>query len=103
VVFAQLRPGEMGYQGVVAEADLVPDAKLPEKVQGHSGTDDWHELLAQWSATIHRLARAFRDSQTAVDPKAYPKTCRYCALTGLCRITEADGALFLYEAEAADG
>jgi len=102
VVFAQLRPGEMGYQGVVAEAELVPEARLPEKLQGRSGTGDWHELLDQWSETIHRLARAFRDSHTAVDPKACPKTCRHCALTGLCRITEADGTLFLDEAEATD-
>jgi len=98
LVFAQLRPGEMSYQGVVAEAELVAGARTPEEVQKHSGTGEWHELLAQWSETIHRLAGAFRDSHTDVDPKSYPQTCRYCALTGLCRINEVDGRLYLDEA-----
>ena len=103
VVFAQLRPGEMGYRGVVAEAELVPDARLPSALEGYAGTGDWQTLLNQWSQTIHRLAREFRDSHTAVDPRDAPQTCRHCALIGLCRITEADGALFLDEAQAGDG
>jgi len=101
VVFAQLRPGEMGFQGVVAEADLVPDARPPEKLKRYLEAATWPALLTHWSQTVHRLARAFRDSDTRVDPKRYPETCRYCELTALCRVTDVDGRVFLLDEEAA--
>ncbi len=101
VVFAQLRPGEMGFQGVVAEADLVPDARPPEKLSRYLEDGTWPALLAHWSQTVQRLARAFRDSDTRVDPKRYPDTCRYCELTALCRVTDVDGRVFLLDEETA--
>ncbi len=100
VAFAQLRPGDLGFRGVAAEADLVPGTKWPEKLQRyHEG--DWPELLEHWRETVHRLVRDFRDGQSDVDPKRYPDTCTWCELAGLCRIVEIDAGLYL-EAEGDD-
>lgn len=103
VVFAQLKADRLGFQGLIAEADVVPGAKTPEKLKRLTGDRGWPALRKEWSDILHRLARAFRDSDTRIDPKQFPQTCRYCSLVGLCRINEAAPEIGLLTEEGNDG
>ena len=48
-------------------------------------------MLQEWKEHLLVLAEEFLRGEAQVDPKQYPKTCRYCDLPGLCRIAEKQG------------
>ena len=50
------------------------------------------EMLQGWQDVLLDLGRQFLNGEAQVDPKNYPKTCKYCDLPGLCRIAENDPA-----------
>ena len=92
LAFAQLRPGQkMGWVGL-------------QKEQGdlHAGrATKLHDLELQtavWREELSRLAHAFADGVTDVDPKSYPHTCRFCDQRLLCRLDRN----FLAQDEDAD-
>ncbi len=68
VHFAQLAPGRVGRLGL----DGPPLA----------------ERKAGWTAVVDRLGGSFLHGDAAVDPKQFPKTCEFCHLPALCRISE---------------
>lgn len=90
VCFAQVRSGEMRFQGVGGEelgikGIMVCDgkAKRPE---------DWAQTLATWRMQLDELAAEFIAGRTDVAPRD-PDACRYCGLAAVCRIAErGDGA-----------
>ena len=93
LAFAQLRPGQkMGWIGL-------------QKDQGDIHTDPKtrvHDLELQtkaWREELSRLAHAFAEGVTDVDPKSYPHTCRFCEQRLLCRI---DRSAWLAQDEDAD-
>ena len=43
----------------------------------------------EWRETIEQLARDFLAGRAAVDPRAYPDTCKNCGLQTVCRILES--------------
>ncbi len=88
VLFAQLRPGELGFKGLTREDDQIPGALTLAASKQAADYADWHSLLAHWRETLVELGEAFRAGQAAVDPKQYPQTCRYCHLPSLCRVGE---------------
>lgn len=80
LLFAQLRPGEgFGFKGSAAFDGIAPKVKP---------ADDWPAQLAQWRATLDRLADDFRRGDARVDPKEFPRSCEYCGLQALCRVHE---------------
>jgi len=82
LVFAQLRPGEVVFRGLAAEAGIVPGVGAGE------GAESLSERLAQWRFTLAELAHSFRQGDARVDPKEFPATCGYCGLQALCRVNE---------------
>ena len=88
LLFAQLQAGSLGFNGVLEEAGLVPGVKAYSELKPCRAQPSWAALLADWRATLEALGAAFRDGEAQVDPRDYPSTCQYCALTPLCRIQE---------------
>jgi ATP-dependent helicase/nuclease subunit B len=90
VVIAGVRRGECGAKGVAADDDLLP--KLPafsgSKAAEKAGIADWPALLARWRRQLAELGDEFARGHAAVDPVEFKKSCRYCDLSGLCRIDE---------------
>lgn len=82
-LFAQLRAGALGFNGLAQRAGIAPKVKP-------AGENDaaWHTQLSSWQATLTNLAEAFRAGDARVDPKEYPHTCQYCGLQALCRVHE---------------
>ena len=87
LLFAQVQAGNLGFNGVLEEAGLVPGVKAFSAFK-QCEQEDWPALLAHWRATLESLGAEFRAGLASVDPRDYPATCRYCELTPLCRIQE---------------
>jgi ATP-dependent helicase/DNAse subunit B len=90
VLFAQLRTGELKFNGVVEESELIPNLPPNRKGVLREATEQWPEVLTEWNTILKSLADDFVQSKIAVDPKDGISTCRklYCELSALCRINE---------------
>lgn len=84
LAFAEVRTGQVRFNGLAREGDLVP--QLRTRAPDHPAEWSWETLLAEWRATLTALAEAFRSGDARVDPKRGAQTCRYCELPALCRI-----------------
>jgi ATP-dependent helicase/nuclease subunit B len=82
-LFAQLRAGELGFNGLAARAGIAPDVK-----PAGDSESVWQEQLDVWQTTLTSLAEAFRAGDARVDPKKFPRTCEHCGLQALCRVHE---------------
>ncbi len=91
VCFASLRRGAPGFQGLAAQADLLPGVADWRAHDAAGGLRDWTDLLHAWREVLAALAQAFRAGDARVDPKNLRVTCKYCELTPLCRVHEYDG------------
>ncbi|HXR40450.1 MAG TPA: PD-(D/E)XK nuclease family protein [Terracidiphilus sp.] len=87
LVFAKLRPGELGFAGRVgdAAATLHPDLTQRSSLVSEPLSA---EMLIAWKDAIEQLAEDFLAGKAEVDPREYPKTCERCGLQTLCRIQE---------------
>jgi len=82
-LFAQLRAGELGFNGLAARTGIAP------KVKPAGDTDAaWQAQLDAWQTTLTTLAEAYRAGDARVDPKEFPQTCEHCGLQALCRVHE---------------
>ena len=79
VAFARLRPGEeMTWLSLQGREHLFPQDR----------NNTLHELkdeVGRWREELDRLACDFAEGRTAIDPKLYPNTCKYCDQRLLCR------------------
>ena len=104
LAFARLRKGDMKFDGIARDKDLLPG--VPD-VAGHRQARhvaaDWDALLAGWRAQIDALAEDFAAGDARVDPKVPGVTCTYCGLQPLCRVHERYSPLSAGEDEADEG
>ena len=91
VLFARLRTGELGFRGLAESPDIAPGIRVPESQPPLAQT------ISDWRAVLDDLGRGFREGRAHVDPKDPAKTCRYCELPSLCRISQ--GTVELEEPE----
>lgn len=82
-LFAQLRTGELGFNGLAARDGIAPKVKPVGEAESA-----WQAQLDAWQATLTALAEAFRAGDARVDPKEFPYTCEHCGLQALCRVHE---------------
>ena len=87
LAFAKLRPGKIGFAGLVgdAQATLLPSLKTYDALVREPFEA---ELLIDWREQIAALARDFLAGRAEADPREFPKTCERCGLHTLCRIHE---------------
>jgi ATP-dependent helicase/nuclease subunit B len=86
IVFGVIRPDVVKYQGVTAEADLLPGVKTPEKLASLGCAASFSEQCDLWKTSINDLAREFMAGVARVDPLNGENTCRTCSLKPLCRV-----------------
>ena len=99
VAFGQVRIGrEMAMPGLVRGDGVLPASKRGPEMEGGS----FEGQVDRWREILERLAAEFAEGDARVRPKAYPKTCQYCAQRLLCRV---DASLLEeeYGEEGADG
>ena len=83
LAFAQVRNGEVKFEGFSQEADILP--KLKAYKPRNDQPADWQALTEQWQDTLNNLADEFMAGQAKVAPKNN-QSCTYCEFEGLCRI-----------------
>ncbi len=82
-LFAQLRTGDLGFNGLASRIGIAPKVKPAGETDGV-----WQVQLDAWQTILTRLAEAFRAGDARVDPKEFPDTCKHCGLQALCRVHE---------------
>jgi len=85
VAFAKLRTGEMRFDGLARNADLLPRVRgvdTHNAARKHAAS--WDELVAGWRAELDALGQAFAAGDSRVVPKHLLKTCERCDLQPLC-------------------
>ncbi len=85
VLLGRVREDNIKFIGRVEDAGLVMprDSKLMQPPYSAAMLQDWQNVLLD-------LAQQFLRGEAQVDPKQYPKTCKFCDLHGLCRIAESN-------------
>jgi ATP-dependent helicase/nuclease subunit B len=89
-VFAQTRwpKTKMMFKGRVEDARASLSATLKDK--DPLVTEPYTpETVEQWRDTLEHLSASFVRGEAQVDPHIYPKSCQYCELHGLCRVSES--------------
>ncbi len=101
LVFAEIRAGKMKFAGHTRDAatqllgDMDGKSQLLKKPLEDS-------MISEWRSDLLNLANAFQRGDATVNPKHYPRTCKYCGLEGLCRVAETDIPSQTLEDEFAD-
>jgi probable DNA repair protein len=86
--FAQVRAGDMKFTALARDADVLPGARTLPDGRLKQAEPSWAQQVAAWRADLERIAAGFVAGASAVDPKQYPDTCRYCDVKPFCRIYE---------------
>ena len=97
VLLGRVREDKVRFIGRVEDARTVMpgDAKLTKPPYSA-------DMLRGWQDVLGNLGQQFLRGEAQVDPKQYPKTCKFCDLPGLCRIAESDRAAAGDEADESD-
>lgn len=85
LTFAQVRNGEVKFEGFSQDADILP--KLKAYKPRNDQPEDWQALTEHWKDTLNNLADEFMAGEAQVSPKN-AQACTYCEFDGLCRINE---------------
>jgi len=88
VAFAEVRRGECALSGLSRRASPAEGITELTRSRYAQQYGSWPALLAEWRATLERLAAQFRTGAAQVDPKRRSITCRNCDLSTLCRVSE---------------
>jgi hypothetical protein len=97
VLLGRVREDKVKFIGRVEDARTVMpgDTKLTRPPYSA-------DMLRGWQDVLGDLGQQFLNGEAQVDPKQYPKTCKFCDLPGLCRIAESDRADAGDEADESD-
>ena len=79
VLIGRIRSGDIRYLGNSLEP--IGDNKIQIYDEA-----EWQAMMAEWHRVLHNLAGEFRKGMATVEPMSY--ACRYCDLSGFCRIHE---------------
>jgi len=102
VLFARIRVGDTEIEGCVSNvraqlfADKKPSSNLAKNPYNGAMRNEWETALVN-------LAEEFLHGEAHVDPKEQRKTCRFCAMPGLCRVAELREAVGDDEPETGEG
>ena len=91
VVFGRVRKGDAKYLGVAAEEAIVSGAAWPgAKKSPVENFLNFSEVLRLWQEKIEILAQEVRQGVATVSPVSLNTSCRYCDLSPICRIKDAN-------------
>jgi RecB family exonuclease len=86
VIFARIKKGRLAWAGLADNAGLAPGLKEVAAVSRDHETLE--ALMGWWREKLDGLAAEVRRGHATVSPVSLVKSCRYCDLGILCRVTE---------------
>jgi hypothetical protein len=88
VALMTLKRGKQGTRGIAADPEGWAGMATPAAAsKGELG--GFAALAERWDADYGRLATAFREGETGVQPRVAANPCPRCAFKPLCRIGAA--------------
>jgi probable DNA repair protein len=102
LVFAKIRSNDQSFAGHVGDPKATLLANLGNTSALVKNRFD-ATMLIDWRQRIEQLAEDFLTGRAEVDPRDYPKTCEYCGLETLCRISENQNLLEFEQDSEEDG
>lgn len=94
IAFAEISARGCQLKGAGEESCAEPQVAWDKPLKTDSGQYSWERQKQQWRAVLSRLAGEFIGGNAEVDPKFHPqqspKTCQYCGLQPLCRISHEE-------------
>jgi len=102
VAFARINVEKTRLEGCVSDArgQLFASATKNSKLTANPYDEAMRE---EWTTALLNLAEDFLHGEALVDPKDGTKTCKFCAMPGLCRVAEKREASTEDETEADEG
>jgi ATP-dependent helicase/nuclease subunit B len=97
VLLGRVREDKVKFIGRVEDARTVMPGNAKLTRPPYSA-----DMLRGWQDVLGDLGQQFLRGEAQVDPKQYPKTCKFCDLPGLCRIAESDRAAAGEEGDEGD-
>lgn len=98
IAFAQVRPDDCKFVGLAAlevadgiKTDIA--AAVSSAADAQVSPANWAELNDQWRLNLQELAQNFISGDAEVDP-LNNNSCTWCGLQSLCRVAQADDALY---------
>ncbi len=88
VYFGLVRKGGCRYIGIGEDESLIPGATGFEAGGLAEVYGSWNGLLGFWKEQLEQLAGEIRQGWAKAAPLSAQKSCRYCTLQPLCRISE---------------
>lgn len=88
LVYASLKPGDVGLKGIAASDELLGDT-LPQR--SVLSPEKWRDQLERWQEVLEALATSFAGGDARVDPlrvEGSGSSCERCHLATLCRRDE---------------
>jgi probable DNA repair protein len=82
IAFAQIRADQTTLHA--RAADVINTVSAALKAKAETALDG--QIREGWQQTITTLADQFLRGEAQVNPRDRAKTCKYCPLTGLCRV-----------------
>jgi len=96
VMFAEVRSraSECRFRGVARDVDGWPGARSRklDTLLNDAEMKDFDAILSHWQTSLTALGDAFVRGDAVVDPVESDLACKYCDLTGLCRILDQGSA-----------
>lgn len=91
VAFVQINSEETAFKGYAKKPGALPTSvpNFEWMTEKKKPAPSFNEMLANWRKTLQKLGEEFRAGHAAVDPKNRKKTCEFCHLGALCRVSEA--------------
>jgi ATP-dependent helicase/nuclease subunit B len=97
VLLGRVREEKVKFIGRVEDAATVMPGDVKLTKPPYSA-----DMLRGWQNVLSDLGQQFLRGEAQIDPKQYPKTCKFCDLPGLCRIAESDRAAAGDDADESD-
>ncbi len=89
VSFAVLRHRDTEYRGLArsSQGSGIADDIAAATSRNDAEQPDWDALQLHWDAAIDRLTREFLEGNASVSPLDPNRSCTFCGLEALCRIS----------------
>jgi ATP-dependent helicase/nuclease subunit B len=100
VLFARINVEKTGLEGCVSDAAILKGPGMKAKLTKQPFDN---ETKKDWANALVNLAEDFLHGEAQVDPKDGRKTCRFCAMPGVCRVAELRETVGEEETDSGEG
>ena len=88
IFVARIKTGHLEYAGVAGDDQVHSRCRACESMKANAEGLTWQELLEVWRGQLTQLVSEYMRGECAVAPVEEKRSCRFCDLRSLCRLTD---------------